>query len=293
MERGQGSAEKLSIRTKLSFGAGDIFGGGALTIIGFFYLIFLTDVLLISPGLAGIAILVSQVWDAVTDPVMGYISDRTSTRFGRRRPYFLMGALLVFFSFVMMSYPVDFELEMHRFYYVMFAYVFFRTAYTMVMIPYYSLASELTTDYNERTSLTSYRMVFSMVSSLVCAVVPLELVKLFPDVHQGYLFMAVFFALFFSLPYLATFFFTKEREEFRSEPEPFSFKKSFIDPFRTPTFVNALLMYLFTMFALDVVMNFFMFFMRYYIGKSDQADFVLGSLVITQIVAIFIFAIVS
>ena len=132
-----GQNEKLKLSTKLGFGAGDIFGGGSLMIIGFFYLFFLTDVVRISPALAGTVFLISKAWDAVSDPLMGIISDRTRTRFGRRRPYFLIGIVLIFTSFFMMWYPVGFESEMARFASVAVAYVFFSTAYTITMIPYY------------------------------------------------------------------------------------------------------------------------------------------------------------
>ena len=104
--------QKLKLSTKLGFGVGDIYGGGAMLIIGIYYLHYLTDVMLISPALAGVAFFVSKIWDAVTDPMMGYISDRTRTRFGRRRPYFLAGIVLIFISFFLMWYPIDFELEM-------------------------------------------------------------------------------------------------------------------------------------------------------------------------------------
>ena len=287
------SNERLSWRTKLGFGAGDIFGGGAMVIIGFFYLYFLTDVLLIAPAMAGVVFLVSKMWDAVSDPIMGVISDRTRTRFGRRRPYFLAGVVLVFLSFFMMWFPVDFDLESHRFIFVLVAYIFFSTSYTIVMIPYFALASELTTDYNERTALMSVRMIFSMASSLLCAVLPLEIVKHFPEVRTGYIVMAVIFALLFSLPFLATFFATKERPEFQKEPEPFNFKRTFIEPFKVPTFVHVLLMYLFSMATMDIVMSIMMYFMTYYIGRPGEANFVAGALLITQIFAIPGYAMIS
>ena len=231
--------------TKLGFGAGDIFGGGSLVIISIFYLYFLTDVLLISPALAGTVFLISRMWDALIDPPIGIISDRTRTRFGRRRPYFLAGVVLIFASFVMMWFPVAFESEMHRFLYVLGTYIFFCTCYSITMIPYFSLASELTTDYNERTSLTSYRMVFSMASSLTCAVVPLtvvDYVKGIYDLRTGYIVMAFIFGLVFSLPFLATFFATRERPEFQKKPESFNVKEMIIVPFKTPTFLNYLLL---------------------------------------------------
>ena len=89
------SSEKLSFWQKLGYGVGDIFGGGAFTLIGFFYLVFLTDVIRISPGLAGTVVLISKVYDSITDPFEGVLSDRTRTRWGRRRPYLAAGILLI------------------------------------------------------------------------------------------------------------------------------------------------------------------------------------------------------
>jgi oligogalacturonide transporter len=285
--------QKLKLSTKLGFGVGDIFGGGAMVIIGIYYLRFLTDVLGLPMALAGIVFLVSKTWDAVTDPMMGYISDRTRTRFGRRRPYFLAGIVLIFISFFLMWYPIDLEVELHLFLYILIAYIFFSTVITMVMIPYNALASELTLDYNERTSLTTYRIVFSGLSSLLCAVLPLKIVDLFPDVRSGYIVMAVAFGLFFAIPFIATFLTTTEREEFQKQPESFSFRRSYIEPFKTPTFLNVLLMYLFAFVAIDAVMSVVIYFMEYYLHRVNDIDYVLGALLVLQILVIPIYAKVS
>jgi len=285
--------EKLGWGIKIGFGLGDLFGGGSMVVVGFFYLYFLTDVILISPALAGTVFLVSKCWDAVSDPIMGIISDRTRTRFGRRRPYFLAGVILIFLAFFLMWYPINFQQEIHRFIYVLIAYVFFSTVWTIVMIPYFSLSSELTTNYNERTSLVTVRVFFSHFSSLVCAVVPLEIVRQFPDERTGYMAMAITVGLFFALPYIVVFLSTRERKEFQKKPQPFNIQKSFISPFRTPTFVNVLFIYLFSFVTMDVVMSIIMYFMTYYMKRSGETSFVLGTLCILQIVALPIFWFIS
>lgn len=286
-------SEKLGWGTKIGYGTGDLFGGGSMVVIGFFYLYFLTDVILISPALAGVVFLISKGWDAVSDPLMGIISDRTRTRFGRRRPYFLAGVIFIFLAFFLMWYPINFQQEIHRFVYVLVAYVFFSTVWTMVMIPYFSMSSELTTDYNERTSLVTIRVFFSHFSSLVCAVVPLEIVKLYSDERTGYMVMAIIVGLFFALPYIIVFFSTRERKEFQKESQPFSFQKSFVTPFRTPTFVNLLFIYLFSFVTMDVVMSTIMYFMTYYMKRAGETTFVLGIFCILQIVALPIYSYIS
>ena len=281
--------EKLSLKAKLGFGVGDIYGGGALVIVGFYYLHFLTDVLLITPYLAGIAFLISKTWDAISDPLMGIISDRTRSRHGRRRPYFLAGVILIFFSFVLLWYPADFQEESHRFAYVLFSYLVFSSVITLVMVPYNALAAELTLDYDERTSLTSYRILFSSLSSLVCAVAPLKIVKMFPDINLGYAVMGTAAGLFFALPFLAVFFNTTEREEFRDKTTTLNLYRLFILPFRTPTFVTVLCMYLFAFVAIDVVMAVVIYVMNYYLGRGDETENVLGVLMVCQVIALPVF----
>ncbi|HBK58815.1 MAG TPA: MFS transporter, partial [Spirochaetaceae bacterium] len=174
--------EKLGFRQKLGFGLGDIFGGGSGIVIGFYYLYFLTDVVRIDPALAGTVLFISRIYDAITDPLEGILADRTRTRLGRRRPYLIAGAPLVLLSFFLLFYPVDFADPTTRFAFVLAAYLFFSTVVSIVMLSYNALQAEMTLDYHERASLSSFRIFFSSLSSIVCAVVPLEIVNRFPDV---------------------------------------------------------------------------------------------------------------
>jgi oligogalacturonide transporter len=281
----QDTSDKLSLKTKIGYGMGDFYGGGSIVIIGFYYLYFLTDVVRVNAALAGWIFLVSKAWDAVSDPLMGMISDRTKSRWGRRRPYFLFGIPLIFISFVMIWYPVDFASEMYRFAYMIFSYIFFYTIITMVMIPYGALASELTLDYNERASLQSIRIFFSTVSSIICAVVPMEIVKLFPDVKTGYVVMATVIGLLFALPFVATFFSTRERKDFKPVIEPISIKL-FVEPFRMRSFLYVQGMYLFAFVAMDALMTIVIYFMTYYLGQGDQTNYVLGTMLLLQVLTI-------
>src|SRR5512147_2061589 len=138
----EAKAEKLTFWQKLGYGVGDFYGGGAGTLISFFYLVFLTDVIRISPGLAGIVILVSKIYDSITDPFEGVISDRTRTRLGRRRPYLLAGIPLVFLSFFAIFYPVTYQSETASFIYVMASYLFYSTIISIVLLNYSALQAE-------------------------------------------------------------------------------------------------------------------------------------------------------
>ncbi|MFW6361618.1 MAG: MFS transporter [Spirochaetota bacterium] len=283
--------EKLKLINKIGYGVGDIYGGGALGIIAFYYLYFLTDTMQISPGLAGTAFLVSKIWDAVSDPLMGILSDRTRTRFGRRRPYFLAGVVFIFLSFFLMWIRVDLDTEFARFIYAVGTYLFFSTVFTMVWVPYMAIASEMTANYHERTQLATFRMVCSNIGGILGATLPLQLVGLFESDRIGFSVMGAAFGVFFALPYLMTFFTTFEPEEFRTQPrERVDFKammrQNFIEPFRLRSFRLISYMYLCTFVAQDAIMALVIYFLTYYLHMADFMTPLLGAVYGTIIIAI-------
>ncbi|GAB4476611.1 MAG: MFS transporter [Anaerolineales bacterium] len=278
--------EKLTFWQKLGYGVGDIFGGGSGTLINFFYLVFLTDVVRINPALAGTVILISKVYDSVTDPFEGVLSDRTRTRLGRRRPYLLAGIFFVFLSFFAMFYPIQVESQTARFAFVLSTYLFFSTVVSIVMLNYNALQAELSLDYNERTSLTTFRIFFSTISSILCAILPLEIVKAFPDVRSGWIAMATVFGLLFALPFIATVLVTRERSEFQKPPRPFHWKQAFLEPFQVRTFVFVLFMYVTAFSAFDAVSSIVVYYIKTYLGRGDEVSYVLGTLMVAQVLSL-------
>jgi oligogalacturonide transporter len=289
----EAKSEKLSWWTKIGYGMGDIYGGGSGVVISFYYLIFLTDVVRIPPALAGTVILISKIYDSITDPFEGILADRTRTKLGRRRPYLLAGIPLVFLSFVALFYPFSMESETVRFISVILSYLFFSTVVSIVMLNYNALHSEITLDYNERSSLSSVRIFFSTVASIVAALVPLEIVKAFPDIHTGYIVMGLVFGAFFALPFIATVAAVRERPEFQKPPEKFDWKVAFLDPFKNRTFVYTLAMYLFAFVAIDTVSTIVAYFVKYYLQRSGEVSFVSGALLIAQVVSLPFFVALS
>jgi GPH family glycoside/pentoside/hexuronide:cation symporter len=162
---------KLSLATKLAYGAGDL--GPAITanILAFFLLFFFTNVAGINPGLAGSILLIGKIWDAVNDPFVGVLSDRTQNRMGRRLPWMLWGAIPFGVFYVLQWLVPQFNADPATNQWWLFGYyilvsVLFNTAYTAVNLPYTALTPELTQDYNERTSLNSFRFLFSIGGSI-------------------------------------------------------------------------------------------------------------------------------
>jgi oligogalacturonide transporter len=282
----EAQSEKLPLWRKIGYGLGDIYGGGSGVVISFYYLIFLTDVVQIGPALAGTVILISKIYDSITDPFEGLIADRTRTRFGRRRPYLIAGVPLVFLSFVALFYPFSVSSEAARFGLVIMSYLFFSTVVSLVSLNYNALHSEITLDYNERSTISSIRIFFSTAASIAAALLPLEIVKAFPDVHTGYIVMGVAFGLFFALPLIATVLSVKERPEFQQPAGSFDWRDSFIKPFQNRTFIYTLAMYLFAFVAIDTVSTIVAYFVRYYLQRGDEISYVNGTLLIVQVISL-------
>ena len=155
---------KLSAWTKLKFGVGD-FGVSVMgALLQFYMLFFYTDVVGINPGLAGTAILVGKLtWDMVNDVLFGYIQDRFNTRWGRRRPWLIFCAVPMMLAFwLLLSIPEGLT-GAKAFFAIIGTFILFDTFHTMVCTAYSAMTAELTLDYDERTSLTTYRMIFSVI----------------------------------------------------------------------------------------------------------------------------------
>ena len=279
-------AEKLSRKTKIIYGAGDLGFSLTTTIIGAFFLLFLTDVVHIRPAYAGIAIFTGRMWDWVNDPIIGHISDRTRSRWGRRRPFLLFGALPFALAFVMMWYRPPFESDLALVAYYAIAYVVFDTAATFVYMPYFALTPELTADYDERTSLTSYRMFFSIFGSLLSFTIPLMIVGTFNPENDGrVLLMAAIFGAMSALPLWLVFFNTEERESYASQEKP-KIIPTLKAALKNRPFVFGAIIYLLTWVCMNVIQTVLLFFVKYVLRLEQQSDLVMALIFVTGIIAL-------
>jgi GPH family glycoside/pentoside/hexuronide:cation symporter len=278
------SLDKLSKRTKLIYGSGDF--GFALTdsMIGVLLAIFLVDVVGLDPGLAAAAIFIGRSVDYVNDPLIGYISDRTRSRWGRRRPFLLFGFLPYAILFAMLWWIPPFESQVWLAVYYGAIYALYDTAATILYMPYYALTPELTQNYDERTSLTSYRMAFSLFGTMLAFTVPLAVIgSLRPENAGKILAVAAVLGLASALPQLLVFFGTHENPEYMHMAEP-ALKDSLRAAFRNKPFLIVMGIFLFTWMALEIIQATLLFFLKYRMNLESQSDIVTATIFVTALI---------
>ncbi|MCL2936803.1 MAG: MFS transporter [Trichodesmium sp. MAG_R02] len=203
--------EKLNFWTKLAYGAGDLGPAICANIQVFFLLYFFTNVAGLSASIAGSILMIGKISDAVNDPIIGVMSDRTVHPWGRRYPWMVFGAIpfgILFF----LQWIVPTTNQSFLFWYYVVIAVLFNIAYTIVNLPYAALTPELTQDFHERTSLNSFRFAFSIGGSILSLVIAQLIFSIFKDNPiQQYLVLGIVCAIIAVLPIYWCFFCTRDR----------------------------------------------------------------------------------
>jgi GPH family glycoside/pentoside/hexuronide:cation symporter len=169
------SAPRLPLRVQLGYAYADL-GVNVVEVVARLYLlIFYTDVVGLRPSLAGLAVALGLVWDAVTDPVMGVVSDRLRHRFGGRRFFVLVGSFFLGAGIVLLFSPPPLATQGARFAWLLGAYVFLNSGLTVMAIPHTAMSGELTQDTHGRSVLFGWRFAFANVGALLAAALPVLL----------------------------------------------------------------------------------------------------------------------
>lgn len=278
--------DRLSRLTKLIYGSGDTGFSLTSTIIGAYFAIFLTDVVGIPPGIAAVAIFIGRSWDYINDPLIGHLSDRTRTRWGRRRPFLLFGALPFALAYALMWYrpPIDGAVGLAIYYAA--AYVLFEAAATFVYMPYFALTPELSSNYDERTALTTYRMFFSILGSLVAFTIPLMIIGSFrPENAPRVLLMGCIFAVVSAAPLLLVFLGTQERQEYQQLEQP-RLLESLKAAFKNRPFVFSAVIFLLTWVSMDILQVTLLYFLKYVLRREGESDLIMAVIFVTAILVL-------
>ena len=257
----------MKLKASLGYAVGDLginlYFISTLTYLLYFY----TDVLGISAAAAAGVFLVARMVDAVTDPLMGAIAERTRTRWGRLRPYLLWGALpLGAITVATFSVP-DLD-ESGKVIWAYVTYTLFGILYTVVTIPYSALTASLTDDYQERTRLSTFRMAFAFSGALIVSVGVAQWVRMFANPVEGYVLIMSIFACVATLLLLITFFNTKE--VVRPPPEQkLSLNDSLRAVFYNPPLLIVIALFTLGMLSFTVRQTVTIYYFSYNVGRPD------------------------
>jgi GPH family glycoside/pentoside/hexuronide:cation symporter len=263
------------------YGLGDWGASSATTARNLFWLFFIVSVVGLDVGLAGFAFIIGRIWDGINDPLMGTISDRIRTRWGRRRPFMLLGAIPFGLGFFLMFNRPPFESDWAIALYYGLVFILYDTAYTIVNAPYSALTSELTEDYDERSSLAGWRMANSIFASLFTA----GLFKLLaenvfagwfagPDaVRNGYAVAAALWGVMITLtPLLVVAFVREPKRILAKDEDPINFVRITREVFSNRPFRIGATIYLLAFTAVDIITAVFVWFLVYYMQLNPPLD---------------------
>lgn len=274
------AATPLPRKTKLIYGLGDWGTSAATTARNAFWFVFLTNVVGIDASLAGTVVLVGKIWDSVNDPLIGTISDRLQTRWGRRRPFLLFGALPFGLTFFFMFFvpPISSSRGLAIYYSVVF--LIFDTLYTVVNVPYTALTPELSEDYDERSNLAGWRMGVSIFAALVTG----STFKLLAEnifgakfggdtagIRAGYALTAAIWGVTLAVPLLILFQHIKEPER-PPDPDPIRPLQTFREVFSNRPFRLGAIIYLLSFATVDVMLVVFIRFLIDYVRVDPGVD---------------------
>jgi GPH family glycoside/pentoside/hexuronide:cation symporter len=257
---------------KFVYGTGD-WGLSSIGMLrSIFYAIYLTDVVGIEPRLASFGALAGIVWDAINDPLIGVLSDRMKSRLGRRRPFLLWFAIPFGLSFVILWSAPNWDSQLALLVYITVSFMISDTLTTLVGVPYLSLTPELTQDYDERTSLSSFRSVFQLLAAMAVVIAaPMIVDKVIEgggSQQQGFMLAGAVFGVLGALPFLLIGWLVKERYA-SEQQEQLPFRQSFKVAWENIPFRYAAGIYMFNWSAVDMIAITFPFFLLYWVAQGD------------------------
>ena len=266
------TSSSLGLKTKLLFSTGDLTTSIPLAILMFFQLYFLTDVAGLRPDLAGWAVGVPRIWDAVNDPLIGIFSDRIRSPWGRRRVLLLFGCVPLGLSFMFMWFVPSFSQVGMVFYYAL-VFILFDTAFTVVHVGYNALTPEMTSDYDERSTLNGYRMVFSISGTLGAIILATVLGWYIEDPRLLFKVLGIGLGAISIVPPLIVFFLTRDMTVDNTPADPLPVKKALSQTLGNTPFRMVMGLYLLSWTTASILAAVLVYFASYYLKVPDQANY--------------------
>lgn len=184
------ASDLIPNKEKLCYGIGGLMDGGAVALMSCIMLKYMTSAMGIAMAVASTIMMVAKIWDAVTDPLMGFISDNTRGRWGRRKPYMVVGGALVIVTLLILFLPIrSWGVSVAGCTaFILIFYLVWNTVSTITQVPYCSMSSDISPSFRERNNANTVKLVFTSLSSGISYVIPLLLIEAMIS-KDGYLFM--------------------------------------------------------------------------------------------------------
>lgn len=203
---------KVPFISKLAYGMGDVGCNFSWMFVGNFLMIFYTDVFGISMSAVATLMLFSRFWDAINDPIIGGLSDKTHTRWGRYRPWLLFAAPLTALVLILTFWAHPDWSQTHKIIYMAVTYCILVLGYTCVNIPYGTLCGAMTQNMTERAQINTSRSVSAMIAIGIINIITIPLIEWLGNgnARQGYLLIAILYGTIFAVCHIFCFAKTKE-----------------------------------------------------------------------------------
>lgn len=263
-----------------AFGQNFVYG-----LMSTYLLIFYTDSVGLAAAAVGTLFLVARIWDAVMDPIIGFIIDKVNTRFGKFRPFILVGGVLAGIMTILCFVNPHTGLT-GKMVYAYFTYIIWGTTYGIMDVPYWSMAPSMSVDPAERTKIVSLPKITGTISTILVSVFTIPMVQAFGhgDSSKGYFFTALIFGLLCAAG--ASFAAAKTKEHIKIEPKK---NEKFIESVnviaKNYPLLLVLLMTLFTSCCLTIKLNIYTYYFKYNIGNENLIPFFSALTILPMILA--------
>jgi len=278
----QNTNNKLSLTEKVGYACGDVASNFYWRVFDVFLLIFYTDGFGLSAASVGTMILVTRIIDAFSDPLMGAISDRTSTRFGKFRPYLLIGILPLVAAGILVFTVPDISAD-GKLVWAYCTYIFMMLAYTFINVPYGALMGVMTSDSQERTTLTSFRFIGAFTGGSIVAYFTPALVNWLGQGNEvlGWQLTMAFYGLLAALLFTLSFLTTKERIQAPKDQQN-TVSQDITDLLANKPWLVLFALALIIMMTITLRASSGTFYLKYVIGEES----LIGSFTLTYMLAL-------
>ena len=273
-------AGKLPRRTKLFYGIGDLGNAMINSAVQFFLMKFYTDAAMVMPALAGNALLIGKIWDAVNDPLFGWLTDRSNAKIGRRRVFMLFGAIPLGISIALLWFVPQGVSRILTFIWIALTFIIFDTMWTLTNVPYYALTSELTDDYDERSALTTTRMVMAVPAYMIGVALTPVIVGFFALERSGWGFIGILYGSICALVLIISALGLRERQKVMETKSKTNVWRSIKTALSNKPFQRLCIAYFVINLAFALVKTLMAYYLEYQLLMKEQVSLVMGLMLI-------------